>query len=313
MVDKDKMLLYNLQRRAKMDMEIVKKWDIGNILSIDKVNTTNLVYKIFSDMDKYILKMRDKFEEINFEFSKKIKEMFPIEYPIIAKDGMPYVFYEDKYYVLYKFFDGEPLEIQFDKNYLEQAKLLGESVSNYHYCLKNIEIDSIQEFKLTDDVIKSYDYLLENKFEFNGSIVSNIMEKYKKYFVPVYSNLPKLLIHRDLHPGNIIFNNNKLVGIIDLDHCVKGVRLFDICYCATAILSGESLEDKITTDKWLEIFKIMLTEYDKKNNITKEEKSNIKYILVSIQIIFMSYYCGINKPNEIKKNEEMLIWLYNNK
>jgi hypothetical protein len=73
---------------------------------VDKINTTNLVYKIYTDKDKYIIKTRDKPEKINFEISNKLRGIFPIEYPIATNDGMPYVFYGTQYYVLYNFLTG---------------------------------------------------------------------------------------------------------------------------------------------------------------------------------------------------------------
>lgn len=108
---------------------------------------------------------------------------------------MPYVFYGTQYYVLYNFLTGSLQKFNYDENYIDQAILLGESVGNYHYCLKNIEIDDIQIFNLIDDVIRAYDYLLENNYRFGNGIVSDIMKEYKKYFVPVYNNLPQVFSH----------------------------------------------------------------------------------------------------------------------
>lgn len=45
--------------------------------------------------------------------------------------------------------------------------------------------------------------------------------------------LPKQLIHRDFHRGNVLFAGEAVSGFFDFDLVHQGPRLFDVCYCAT--------------------------------------------------------------------------------
>ena len=58
------------------------------------------------------------------------------------------------------------------------------------------------------------------------------------YLVKFSGNLIEHLIHRDAHPENILFKDNKLSGIIDFDIVVIGPRIFDPCYCSSSIFTS---------------------------------------------------------------------------
>ena len=61
-------------------------------------------------------------------------------------------------------------------------------------------------------------------------------------FGMLYDKLPKQLIHRDPNPSNILFDNGIVTGFIDFDLSEINIRLWDVCYCATGILSDGSDE-----------------------------------------------------------------------
>ena len=41
----------------------------------------------------------------------------------------------------------------------------------------------------------------------------------------IYEGLPKQLIHRDVHSGNFLFENNEFSGYIDFDLSQKNIRI----------------------------------------------------------------------------------------
>lgn len=43
--------------------------------------------------------------------------------------------------------------------------------------------------------------------------------------------LPRHLIHRDAHTGNMLFEDTGFVGWVDFDHLETNFRIFDVCYC----------------------------------------------------------------------------------
>lgn len=54
-----------------------------------------------------------------------------------------------------------------------------------------------------------------------------------------YDRLPRQLIHRDVHFGNFLFDHGEFSGYIDFDLSQKNIRIFDICYFLTGLLSSQ--------------------------------------------------------------------------
>lgn len=79
------------------------------------------------------------------------------------------------------------------------------------------------------------------------------MTLFEREFAPIYEDLPKHMIHRDFHPGNVLFKDDRLSGIVDFELTVKGIRIFDPCYLATSILVS-CIDDKKKLDQWPSIF-----------------------------------------------------------
>ncbi|MDR2515215.1 MAG: phosphotransferase [Christensenellaceae bacterium] len=118
--------------------------------------------------------------------------------------------------------------------------------------------------------------------------------------------LPKQLIHRDPNPGNLLFEKGKLSGFIDFELSVRGIRLWDPCYCATGILSeAESLPE--AERGWIELLRGILHGYDEINPLTAAEKRSVFPVLCSIQAICISYFESREEFRELaKKSREML-------
>ena len=68
-------------------------------------------------------------------------------------------------------------------------------------------------------------------------------------FGKLYDKLPKQLVHRNPHPGNILFENGEVSGIIGFDLSEINIRLWDPIYCATGIMSETGEENH---EKWAE-------------------------------------------------------------
>lgn len=112
-----------------------------------------------------------------------------------------------------------------------------------------------------------------------------------------YNELPKQLIHRDIHYGNILFNNNsEFSGYIDFDLSQRNVRIFDICYFLIGLLiDHEKSSEHI--EKWYYIVSKFIEGYEMTNPLTKLEKESICCIMSSIELLFVAYF--INNEDEI--------------
>jgi Ser/Thr protein kinase RdoA (MazF antagonist) len=107
-----------------------------------------------------------------------------------------------------------------------------------------------------------------------------------------YNELPRQLIHRDMHYGNIIFNNGEFSGYIDFDLSQKNVRIFDICYFLIGLLIDHE-ESNSDVEKWYSIVSRFIAGYESKNPLTKLEKDNISCLMSNIELLFVAYFINI--------------------
>ena len=292
--------------------EIIRNWNIRGINTFFEIKEN--IFKIFAINNQYILKIKPnekKYFYENFPFLNE-KSNFHVENPILTIYGKNY--YEDnsKIYLLFNFIEGNHLNEHYSDDYIKQAELLGEAIASFHLITKEINSNKTSKMNMIEDILNYvYNKILEDSSKLDFDFISKVVvEDFRQNFVPIYKDLPKQIIHRDIHPQNILFNDGKLTGIIDLDLLTYGIRIFDPCYCSTSILC-EAINDSKRLSKWLKIFHQIIFSYNNVNELNEKEKKNIIYVLFSIQLIFIVFY--YDNIEEVKINENILKWLYENK
>lgn len=300
-----------------IEEQILSNWDVGKVISIEEVDSFSNSVSIITSQDnkKFVLKEQENLDKMKSEtvLLSNIEKEVPIAAPITTKDKNYFIEYENNYYILYPFLEGESFENHYDDKSIEKAKLLGETIGDLHSALKKINYKKCKKMNLVNEVTKwSKNIIEKNKEDFDYNFILEIIKLFEKEFVPIYDLLPKHIIHRDIHPGNILFKDNELSGIVDFELTVKGVRIFDPCYCATSILVGD-FDNEVKRSQWINILFSLLGAYNKKNKLTQEELSGVVYVLYSIQLIFMAFSCTIDNYEAARNNEKVLKWLFDNK
>ncbi len=137
---------------------------------------------------------------------------------------------------------------------------------------------------------------------------------YQEYFSKMgdmYGQLPRQIIHRDPNPGNILAQNGQLTGILDFDLSEVNVRLFDPCYASTAVLSECFGRAPQLMQYWPQLFSDIVKGYDSVCPLTDVEKRAARYVVYSIQMICVAYFCSKKQFAELGViNRGMLEWLY---
>jgi Ser/Thr protein kinase RdoA (MazF antagonist) len=118
-----------------------------------------------------------------------------------------------------------------------------------------------------------------------------LLQLSQKELLACYDELPKQLIHRDMHYGNLLFNNGVFSGYIDFDLSQKNVKIFDICYFLIGLLIDHD-KKKDDVDKWYEIVSSFIKGYETINHLTKREKDSIGCLMKNIEILFVAYFLG---------------------
>lgn len=115
-----------------------------------------------------------------------------------------------------------------------------------------------------------------------------------------------------INHSNLIFAGKEFKGFVDFDLTEVNVRIFDICYCATAVLS-ECFNNQFDFEVWKEILDNLTQGYDKTDKLSKDEIKAIPYVIYSIEIICIAYFSKYDKFEELTKtNIGILKWLVEN-
>lgn len=206
------------------------------------------------------------------EFVKANNLYFYLTNRIQGKHINPHDFYESKDYRL--------------------AQIVGENIAKLHLGLETIEA-VVDEVNVFENVVK---WALPKAKQFID-IPEHIEKSYSDLFGAIYDFLPKQIIHRDINPGNIIVNAEG-IGFIDFELSERNMRIYDVCYATTAILS-ETVSNIDAFNKWIDIYRNIVYGYDKVLNMTEDEKQSLPYVILSNQLVCIAYFSDYSKYENI--------------
>lgn len=123
-----------------------------------------------------------------------------------------------------------------------------------------------------------------------------------------FQQVPVQLIHRDPHPGNLLWQKERICGYLDFDLSEQNLRPFDACYAATAILS-ESF-GRPDQEEWSAVYRNIFEGYDAVMGLSEIEKQAIPILLLANQCIFTVWFSEQSRFQKLAAiNREMLEWL----
>jgi len=288
---------------------------MDGILAQFGLSTPARVIKIYESAwdidDAYILKTSKKqaWLDRSIGLSRLLRaEGLPVIEYIPTPDGKPYIFHNEKLWSLMKKIRGSVMD-PFHGNSKENGILLGLSLAKLHKALKNIggqtdavDADFPEEFQSW--ILPA---LEKNRVSFADGVLSSI----ESFFRQAYNALPRQLIHRDMHPGNLLFENGALTGYLDLDLCQKNARVFDIVYLGCSLLV-ENYQNETRLTQWRETFAGILQGYSALLPLQKNEIDAIPALFLFDEVLFTAFYANNNQPETAKSCVEMTNWLYAN-
>lgn len=269
--------------------KILSNWNLQNsiVKPIINENTGKQSENSYYIGDGYVMKYSTNFAVIKKStlFSEVVK----------LNNGDDYLQYGELYFIVTKRIYGNQLKCVDIFNDTSIALTIGENIAKLHNKLKTYDFDDFEQANIYDDCINNLDEVkkisnLSNKF----------CEKYKNEFGKLIDKLPTQPIHRDINPSNMIFAGKEFKGFVDFDLTEVSVRIFDICYCATAILS-ECFNNQINFEVWQEILDNLIKGYNRIVNLSKDEIKAIPYVICSIEIICIAYFSKYDKFEELTK------------
>jgi len=300
-------------RKVLLNWDIEKGLPIGDIYIMDGAKVSGNVWTVGED---YILKTgeREKLMK-NLKVSKALHKLgFASSLPIPTKTGCEYLDGKE-IFILTQGLKGKPLSSsdRFGDKRIEFGEKYGKSIAKLHKALKATQKDfSPDEVELYKNVTGwALPNVKRQNIQWNMGLEDGFFNDYINDFGKLYNKLPKQLIHRDPNPSNTLFDGGEVSGFIDFDLSEINVRLWDVCYCATGILSESSSE---AYEKWIDVLTGILHGYDTEGELTSEEKQAVFYVICSIQMICIAYFDSRDELKELAKtNRQMLQFIVQNK
>lgn len=291
---------------------ILASWDISNleITNIINENTGRQSDNAYYVGNDYVIKFTTNLGYIRN--SIKIAESLSsadVEIAEIIKtvNGNYYVQDGELYFLLTKRIKGKQLLCEDIFKNTDIAIEIGRNIAKLHIALSEFDVSDYDTNNIYDAVVSILPNV-QNKCR----LTKEFIENYQKVFGTIFDKLPKQVIHRDINPSNMLFDNDIFKGFVDFDLSEVNIRIFDICYCATAILS-ECFSNEIDSGKWKDILNNIIKGYKSISPLSSDEKLAIPYVIYSIQIICINYFGKFDKFKDLlNTNIKMLNWLTEN-
>ncbi|MBP3594496.1 MAG: helix-turn-helix domain-containing protein [Lachnospiraceae bacterium] len=232
--------------------------------------------------------------------------------PVATKTGELLVQEGEVYAVLCKRVQGTKMSGRemFTACDTKAAYRFGTLIGKLHLALANLDAGLFAENRLHDTV---QDWALPTAQK-KINLLQELVAEYKNRFCDVYDKLPKQIIHRNMNLSYVYVNGEEMVGVTDFELSEYSIRLFDVCYAATGILSENFTDNDETMEKWLLLFENIVKGYDEVMKLTEEEKQALPYVVFSIQLICVAYFADKEEFAELAKvNEKMLTRLMEHK
>lgn len=286
--------------------KLLSHWNLQNksVANIYNENTGRQSENAYYVGNDYVIKFSANYGSIknNISITNSLeKSNLPVAEIIKTMEGSDYLQNGELYFVVTKRIKGSQLKCEDIFKNTDIAYLIGENIAKLHNALKTFDESNYRQADILEDVKSALP-------KFQNSV--NLNDDFLKKFSIVYDKLPMQIIHRDINPSNMIFDEGEFNGFIDFDLTEVNIRIFDICYCATAILSECFNNSNIDKNKWLEIFDNLVKGYESITPLSKYEKQALPYVIYSIQIICIAYFSQFDKfDNLTKTNMDMLKWI----
>ncbi len=236
----------------------------------------------------YIIKTYENKEQL--ERNVKISEILsdcniPVAQIVPTKAGEKFAGHKDLSFLMTKKLQGSNIALIKDSKTIRK---MGCAIAKLHkaflQCEKSMTFWDNSLLKEMKGWVR--DILIQNKWQLiNETEYSKTLDALEKG----YDQLPRQLIHRDVHFGNFLFFEDELSGYLDFDLSQRNIRIFDICYFLTGLLSEET-ENPFTPKEWIENVKSAVAGYESILALSAAEKKAVPCVMECIEILFAAYY-----------------------
>ena len=181
---------------------------------------------------------------------------------------------------------------------------LGRGLARLHAALSNIEPEiQCNDSNLLDDW---YSWIKPKLVDVNDEVI----EQTEARLNDLYKQLPRQLIHRDVHSHNVLFDNGVISGWLDFDLNQVNIRIFDLAYLLAGLLIGKT-GTSTDVESWKTLYRDLLMGYNKINKLTDVEVEMLPVMMTAIELLFVAHWNINNNDREAKQAAALAEFLYN--
>lgn len=268
--------------------EVLSEWNL-------KLDVTPIQPSVWSVGDAYVLKAYDDRRTIqrNAAVSEELlRAGLPVAEICPLPDGRRYAEWEGRFWLLSARLKGS--RIRSDACDAAWFETFGTVIARLHLA-----------FLACGDALELHDADLMD--ELNGWIGESLRRNKPAWlpedvleseirelagFVPM---LPRQPIHRDVHPGNFLFEGCVFSGYVDFDLSQRNIRIFDLCYFLLGILS-EGVLAWSEPERWLLAVRCTMSGYGRMIRLEDAERRAMPCVMKCIELLFVAY--GLNTGND---------------
>ena len=295
-----------LEERKKSEMEkmyvneIIKNYGI--------VGEAKQIYTSAWDIGgEYVLKKYENKKELinNVKMLKTLeKEQVPVPQIVKTVDEKDYV-EEKQYWLLTTKLKGSNIVNMSrcgDEWFVKMGKILGKLHQAFGQCENDIEYWNNSLLGEMESWV--YDNLKKEELDY---LEQRDADEAIEELRTIDEELPRNLIHRDVHLGNFLFCNGEFSGYVDFDLSQKNIRIFDLCYFLLGLLLEEE-ENQISEERWFEVLRFVVKGYDSEMKLSGIEKENISVVMKNIELLFVAYFIG--EEDEVAARESAKLFYF---
>ena len=297
----------NLKLTKKEAERIAEKYNLGEVLNIKSFSGgfVNYNYELETIKGKFVIrllgvkvtkvtlgKLANEFKVLSYLHEKKFP--YSVPYPLKNKKGK-YLFRINKNTCwIYPKINGGHI-----KEYDEKAiQSIAKALAVYHKYVSKVKIidDPRRKIYGPKKLAKLYKIMKKQKpnSERNKIMLANIafFEEVLDKIRYIDFNINLLPVHYDFHKDNLLFEKEKVVGILDFERLRYAPRILDIAHLIKCTCEHEET-------KFKERMNFIIREYSKINPLTKKEIRIIPLILAKDNCrMFEVFYTMANKDGK---------------
>jgi Ser/Thr protein kinase RdoA (MazF antagonist) len=238
----------------------------------------------------------------------------PVAVPLSTPEGTTWVAHEDALHELLPWLPGTPGMAARGQDDRAWAARLGETIARVHAALARLPA-SVVPLRL--DAVASLEGWVAPALERHaGSLdlprLQPLLASALEDLRAAGAALPVQVIHRDLHPDNLLFEGDALAGVIDFELACTGPRLFDLAYCGTSVLLAD-WHARPRRARWPALFAAMVDACERAGGLVPAERAALFPMLCLIELMFIAYAADNADSDVALANQAALLWLADNR